>query len=209
MKITIDTRTRTINIDTGVFRTNNMVDRNGRPHVPEGTSKGGQFAPKGGASGGTSKQQKIDADTKNFGHQIDKLLRGELGWHEQLQIYSIVPSVYQKLGFKRLPVKITQKIFHKVTHGQHCVPLNVMRQMPTIMRDPAYIFKSDSHPEDGSVVIVTDKKDMDGDRIIVVMRPASDGTFHTIPSAYGKQRFEQFFKNNIEKNLLYKKQESL
>lgn len=159
----------------------------------------GEFAPKG-----TGHQQKQDSDTRTLGTQIDKLLRGELNRYEQLRIFDTVPSIYQRLGFQKLPVRMTQFVFNKTTNGKHCVPVNVVRELPSIMRNPVCIMKSSSHTTDGSVVILTDKRDEDGDLIIIIMRPATDGTFHTIPSLYGKEQILNFIREN-KKNIIYKR----
>lgn len=193
--ININTITRTINIHTGEFCMENITKQqfsedkvNRRPN--------GEFAPKGAETATV----KTDQDTTNLGKQIDKALRGELKRQEQLQVFKIIPALYQSLGFKRQPVLMSQFVFNKATKDKHSVSVNAIRALPQLLRNPICIL--DSKTEQGTKIAIINKKDIDGRQIIVVLRQSNDGNYIAIPSLYGKDDVVKLIKSS---KIIYKR----
>ena len=195
MKITIDTRTRTVNIDTGVVHISNFTKADFDENKIS-RRLNGEFAPKG--CGGAS--AKTDTDTHSLGQQIDKALRGELKRQEQLQVFKTIPALYQSLGFKRQPVLMSQFVFSKATKDKHSVPVNAIRELPQLLRHPVCVLESKTEKQ--TKVAVINKKDNDGRQIIVALRPSNSGNYVAIPSLYGKDDIIKLIKSS---KIIYKR----
>ena len=161
-----------------------------------------------------NKKTKID---NTFATQIDEILNGTFPKRDMLVVSKNTPLILQKIGLKNLPITITQKHFETITKafGQykkanyHNLGIDIVKQLPKAIENPLNILKSDT--KYSSVVIVTELFDKNDNIIIVSIKIDGKGMVkdiqidtHVMTSAYGKDNYETFMKNNIVKgNLLY------
>lgn len=111
-----------------------------------------------------------------------------------------LPAVYKSLGWKSGLVKTNRKVLLKDTITKHNVDIDTVERLPELYSDPLMVFQSATEPD--RLVAVLDATDKKGDQIIVALSPNKKeiGGYHFIPSFYGKEKFQRFLKDNIDKN---------
>ena len=111
-----------------------------------------------------------------------------------------LPAVYKSLGWKSGLVKTNRKVLLKDTLTKHNVDIDTVERLPELYSDPLMVFQSATEPD--RLVAVLDATDKNGDQIIVALSPNKKeiGGYHFIPSFYGKEKFQRFLKDNIDKN---------
>lgn len=111
-----------------------------------------------------------------------------------------LPAVYKSLGWKSGLVKTNRKVLLKDTITKHNVDIDTVERLPELYSDPLMVFQSATEPD--RLVAVLDATDKNGDQIIVALSPNKKemGGYHFIPSFYGKEKFQRFLKDNIDKN---------
>ena len=161
-----------------------------------------------------NKKNKVD---NIFAKQIDEILNGTFPKRNMLVVSKNTPLILQKIGLKDLPITMTQKHFETITkaYGQykkanyHNLGIDIVKQLPSAIANPLNILKSNT--KSTSVVIVTELSDKNENNENASIKINGKGMVKDIQidtnvmtSAYGKDNYETFMKNNIVKgNLLY------
>lgn len=92
-----------------------------------------------------------------------------------------------------------QVTYHNKNHN---ISNNTIENLPELLYDPQYIFKSSTQP--GRYVGVLNDVDSQGRQILGILSP--DGQVNFVPSAYGRNNFNKFLNDQINAgNLLYNK----
>ena len=161
-----------------------------------------------------NKKNKVD---NIFAKQIDEILNGTFPKRNMLIVSKNTPLILQKIGLKDLPITMTQKHFETITkaYGQykkanyHNLGIDIVKQLPSAIANPLNVLKSST--TNNSIVIITELIDNQDRPIIVSIKINGKGQINDInistnvmTSAYGRNNYEVFMKNNIVKgNLLY------
>lgn len=153
---------------------------------------------------------------QSFSEQVDDVLKGIYPKRDMLVVCNHTPHILQKIGLRNLPITMTQKHLYTITNeigkydhvNYHNIDISVMKQIPKILENPLYVFKSDT--KDDSIVVVTDLIDSQDRPIIVSIKIDGKGQINDIQidtnvmtSVYGRNNFKKFMQDNILKgNLL-------
>lgn len=112
-----------------------------------------------------------------------------------------------EVGLENVGMYLTGATFDKVTKNKHNVSEKTFRNLPNLLKDPLYIFKS-STVEGSFVGVLDDVEESKGIKktLIAIVKPIKNKiAINLIPSVYGKDPdfpYREVFKNN----LLYEKQ---
>lgn len=115
------------------------------------------------------------------------------------------PEVFKAVGIPDLPVVISRDTVRKATNGvKHNVPIDVVRNLPSLLADPAMIFDSDSVA--GAKVVAIESVDASGRPVIVALQVAQKARsnqleVNRIASIYGRDKV-QAVQSWIDKGLL-------
>lgn len=115
------------------------------------------------------------------------------------------PEVFKAVGIPDLPVVISRDTVRKATNGiKHNVPVEVVRNLPALLADPAMIFDSDSVA--GAKVVAIESVDASGRPVIVALQVAQKARsnqleVNRIASIYGRDKV-QAVQSWIDKGLL-------
>lgn len=115
------------------------------------------------------------------------------------------PEVFKAVGIPDLPVVISRDTVRKATNGiKHNVPVEVVRNLPALLADPAMIFDSDSVA--GAKVIAVESTDASGRPVIVALQVAQKARsnqleVNRIASIYGRDNV-QVMQSWVDKGLL-------
>lgn len=153
----------------------------------------------------------------NFSKQVDEVMNGTYPKRDMLVVSQSTPKIIQELGIKDLPITMTQKHLDTIINKQgdrknahyHGLGVDLVKQIPEALSRPLNVLQSDT--KDNSIVVVTDLADNQERPIIASIEINGKGTIQNIridsnvmTSAYGRNNYDSFMKNNIAKgNLLY------
>jgi hypothetical protein len=118
-----------------------------------------------------------------------------------ITVLNTTTTLLRKLGLPNLPIKIRARSLDKIL-GTHDVNTQTAKQIPLLLANPVIVFES-TH-KDGSLVIVSDNFNDNGNAFIGALRPGSKDThiyINEIPSAYHKDD-KSSIKNWFDKGLL-------
>ena len=157
-------------------------------------------------------------DEKNlFTIQIDEVINGTFPERNMLIVRENTPQVLQDIGLRNLPITITQKHLETITKDKgrykssnyHDLGIELVKQLPKAIENPINVIKSNT--DGNSIVVITNLVDNQDRPVIASIK--RDGTSriddifidsNVLTSAYGRNNFAKFIKDNIDKgNLLY------
>ncbi len=149
------------------------------------------------------KQDKKGRWTKeNYNAEIDRILKGELKSADRIKVVEHPSAPWLKAGLQDAEMFMSVKTYDKATTDKHNVSEETMRNLPDLIDDPLYIFKSSTVP--GSYVgVLDDYEEENGIKkpLIAVVKPEHGKIdVNLIPSVYGKDPdfpYREVFKNNL------------
>ena len=117
------------------------------------------------------------------------------------------PECLLELGCNDWPMLIREShLYHIMSESGHDIPFQQVSRLPELLKHPAFILRSFSHPEN-SVVMVTSETDSRNRPIIVPVNLQGDGRYHNkwvssnqISSAYGRNSFRAFLSRAFQEN---------
>lgn len=152
-----------------------------------------------------------------FSNQIDEVLNGTFPKRNMLTISENTPQILQEIGLKDLPITMTQKHLETITKdsGQykganyHNLGIDLVKQLPNAISNPLNILKSNT--DNNSIVVITELADNQDRPVIASIKIDGKGMVqgikidsNVLTSAYGRNNYDKFMKDNIAKgNLLY------
>ena len=139
---------------------------------------------------------------ENYNAEIDKILKGELKSADVIKVVEHPSEPWLKAGLQDAEMFMSVKTYSKATTDKHNVSEETMRNLPDLIDDPLYIFKSSTVP--GSYVgVLDDYEEENGVKkpLIAVVKPEHGKIdVNLIPSVYGKDPdfpYREVFKNNL------------
>lgn len=139
---------------------------------------------------------------ENYNAEIDKILKGELKSADVIKVAEHPSEPWLKAGLQDAEMLMSVKTYDKATTDKHNVSEKTMRNLPDLINDPLYIFKSSTVP--GSYVgVLDDYEEENGAKkpLIAVVKPEHGKIdVNLIPSVYGKDPdfpYREVFKNNL------------
>ena len=176
---------------------------------------------------------RIDGDTvfedgakfsvnKSFGKQVDDVLENKMDTGYKAYL-GTVSNLLAKCGFDAdLPLLMSQGHIRDIVHPKssdntrwHGIDKDIVKQIPTLIKEPVMIYDSISDDSENTVCVVTNKKDSDGLPIIIAIKANStdnvkflDVEIHKannsnyVASMYGKNNFSNHFKSIIDNDAL-------
>lgn len=139
---------------------------------------------------------------ENYNTEIDKILKGELKSADRIKVVEHPSEPWLKAGLQDAEMLMSVKTYSKATTDKHNVSEETMRNLPDLIDDPLYIFKSSTVP--GSYVgVLDDYEEENGIKkpLIAVVKPEHGKIdVNLIPSVYGKDPdfpYREVFKNNL------------
>ena len=139
---------------------------------------------------------------ENYNAEIDKILKGELKSADVIKVVEHPSEPWLKAGLQDAEMLMSVKTYDKATTDKHNVSEETMRNLPDLINDPLYIFKSSTVP--GSYVgVLDDYEEENGVKkpLIAVVKPEHGKIdVNLIPSVYGKDPdfpYREVFKNNL------------
>ena len=139
---------------------------------------------------------------ENYNAEIDKILKGELKSADVIKVVEHPSEPWLKAGLQDAEMLMSVKTYSKATTDKHNVSEETMRNLPDLIDDPLYIFKSSTVP--GSYVgVLDDYEEENGVKkpLIAVVKPEHGKIdVNLIPSVYGKDPdfpYREVFKNNL------------
>ena len=169
-----------------VFNSKTVVQNynQNQPRVPKGNPNGGQWT------------------KENYNAEIDRILKGELKSADRIKVVEHPSRPWLKAGLQDAEMFMSVKTYDKATTDKHNVSEETMRNLPDLINDPLYIFKSSTVP--GSYVgVLDDYEEENGVKkpLIAVVKPEHGKIdVNLIPSVYGKDPdfpYREVFKNNL------------
>ena len=158
-------------------------------------------------------QKKVLKTNVSFSQQIDDVLSGIDTQSTHLRVMG-VPFILREVGASNKDLYIVashlKSILSKNTKNphNHGLDVDIIKQLPELLADPVFVM--DSLTRDDSVVVVTTATNNNAEPIIAAIRfydRAVDNKFvitdaNVITSVYGKERFNNFIKNNLEQGAI-------
>ena len=139
---------------------------------------------------------------ENYNAEIDRILKGELKSADRIKVVEHPSAPWLKAGLQDAEMFMSVKTYGKATTDKHNVSEETMRNLPDLIDDPLYIFKSSTVP--GSYVgVLDDYEEENGIKkpLIAVVKPEQGKIdVNLIPSVYGKDPdfpYREVFKNNL------------
>ncbi len=147
---------------------------------------------------------KIKAEAEKFSRSIAGLQNRTINTGKPVEVCS-TPKIMEQLGYKQLPITVTAKILAKAwikgkrhypelkDSGKHRLTTTQLRQLPYKIAEPIMVLESAKG--DGSIVLMLDMKDKDGDTVAVVISPDKINAHHkvnAIATIHGKDRDEWY-----------------
>ena len=139
---------------------------------------------------------------ENYNAEIDRILKGELKSADRIKVVEHPSEPWLKAGLQDAEILMSVKTYSKATTDKHNVSEETMRNLPDLIDDPLYIFKSSTVP--GSYVgVLDDYEEENGVKkpLIAVVKPEHGKIdVNLIPSVYGKDPdfpYREVFKNNL------------
>ena len=139
---------------------------------------------------------------ENYNAEIDRILKGELKSADRIKVVEHPSEPWLKAGLQDAEMLMSVKTYDKATTDKHNVSEETMRNLPDLINDPLYIFKSSTVP--GSYVgVLDDYEEENGVKkpLIAVVKPEHGKIdVNLIPSVYGKDPdfpYREVFKNNL------------
>lgn len=139
---------------------------------------------------------------ENYNAEIDRILKGELKSADRIKVVEHPSTPWLKAGLQDAEMLMSVKTYSKATTDKHNVSEETMRNLPDLINDPLYIFKSSTVP--GSYVgVLDDYEEENGVKkpLIAVVKPEHGKIdVNLIPSVYGKDPdfpYREVFKNNL------------
>lgn len=144
---------------------------------------------------------------EDFNKELDKYLQGKYTSADNLKVLSHPSKPWLEVGLENVRMYLTSATFDKATKNKRNVSEKTFRNLPNLLKDPLYIFKS-STVEGSFVGVLDDFEESKGIKktLIAIVKPIKNKiAINLIPSVYGKDPdfpYREVFKNN----LLYEKQ---
>lgn len=160
-------------------------------------------------TGQNQMSEQIQIDTENFSKQIDNVQN--IKENNDLVVLSSTPQIYKELGLDDLPMTITKNhtiwaMTEKSDANSHLHGLNkeIVKQIPEALTRPLNVVESGS--KSGSIVVITELADNDGNLVIVPIKVNGKANVNEIEidsnvltSIYGKDNdYDKWMKKNIE-----------
>ncbi|HPX31374.1 MAG TPA: hypothetical protein PKW92_09850 [Smithella sp.] len=138
---------------------------------------------------------------------VEDTLREAAAWADKMDDYAAgniparsvitigkTPAVLEALGAEQLPLVITKETIDKITQDKHSIPIEQLKQIPTLIADPIMVFDSTAQPE--SFVVMTELK-QEGKTVIAAVHLKKEmgrNVVNNIASVYGKDSDKIFIK---------------
>ncbi len=190
---------------------NTIQGRNSNFNVNEGVD---QFTIKNNVS---VNNQNIQNDSDIFSKQVDEVVNGTFPERNMLTVSENTPQILQEIGFKNLPITLTQKHLETITQkngkygdaNYHDLGIDLVKQLPNAIANPLNVLKSNTN--DNSIVVITELADNQDRPVIASIKIDGTGRINDVfinsnvlTSAYGRNNYDKFMQDNISKgNLLY------
>lgn len=146
---------------------------------------------------------------EDYNAEIDKILKGEYPRGKQIKVKDKPSEIWLNAGLQDAEMMMPVGVYEKSTTEKHNVSEKTMRNLPDLLDDPLYIFKSSTHP-DSFVGVLDDFEDSNGIKkpLIAAVKPVGGQTeINILTSIYGKDK--DFTNREILKgNLLYDKSQN-
>ena len=139
---------------------------------------------------------------ENYNAEIDRILKGELKSADRIKVVEHPSEPWLKAGLQDAEMLMSVKTYGKATTDKHNVSEETMRNLPDLIDDPLYIFKSSTVP-DSFVGVLDDYEEENGIKkpLIAVVKPEHGKIdVNLIPSVYGKDPdfpYREVFRNNL------------
>ncbi|MBQ8677410.1 MAG: hypothetical protein IJ529_02940, partial [Alphaproteobacteria bacterium] len=133
-------------------------------------------------------------DIRKYRDFLKKAVRGELNSKTMLQVSSVTPEVYKRLGIADKPLNMKQSVLKKGNIEKHDVPYSVFEDMPELVSDPILVLNSKT--VDGSLVAVLDAQDENGDTVVAIIEP-KEGAYNVIPSVHGRENLQNLINTSV------------
>lgn len=150
-----------------------------------------------------------NTSSKKYNEEIDKIKSGEYPRGKQITVVDKPSAVWKNAGLQDKKIVLPAAVYLKATQEKHNVDEDTMRNLPQLLEDPPFIFKSSTEPNSFVGVLDAVEKDKDGDKpLIVAVKPVNDHVeVNIITSAYGKD--PDFVNRELKKgNLLYRRKKT-
>ena len=147
---------------------------------------------------------KADGSIQTFKEQLFDLDHGQYDFRYPMVI-SLTSEYFEYLGNtdNEKPVVINPNKVLEIT-GSHALKITDLAELKELVVESGLAFDSLTH--ETSRVIVLDKEDDAGDRVIAVMRLDAEATFlsvNRISSVYGKERFVRFVERTYDADKMF------
>lgn len=90
------------------------------------------------------------------------------------------PDIFQKVGLSALPLTMDQVHVDYALNGtkdaDHQLGAALLKQLPTLMKDPVAIIESSTHPDNSVMAIV--KGEVNGKQVTAAVRVGGTGVLH-------------------------------
>lgn len=155
--------------------------------------------------------ERIAQAEKQLSADIEAHLSGTLPRGRMIS-FGYPSDILQKYGVPNLEMRMPTHKFDMSTHRKaidgniHNVPDNVIKKVPSLLRNPKMIMKSATKGfEDSRYVVQLNKFDADGNPVLVIIDyNSANRNINLIPSIYGKEEFNKFLLDNYQ-NIIYRK----
>lgn len=168
------------------------------------------------------KELSLDENQKRLSEDIDKVLNNKLEIYKSVLVLNHTPKILTEAGLEDLPILFSQNHIRSCLHEKekgnknwHGLKKEDLLDIPKQLENPAVIM--DSFTRDDSVVIVTDRVDIDNLPIIAILKANGQGNYdietinsNYLTSVYGRTNFKDFLNRGIEENkILYLNKEKI
>ena len=148
----------------------------------------------------------VENDNMKFGKQVDDLRNGKFNRQNELIVLENTPQILLDLGLDNHPITIRPRkletIYNETSERKKDHPHGLgelVKEIPEALKRPLNVVESVTRP--GSIVVVTDLADKNGDIVVVSINPNDKGQLeiddittnkdvNKLTSAYGKREYD-------------------
>lgn len=146
---------------------------------------------------------------EDYNAEIDKVIAGQYPRGKQIRVKDKPSEVWLNSGLQDAEMMLPVAVYEKSTTEKHNVSEDTMRNLPDLLDNPLYIFKSSTQPN-SFVGVLDDFEDDNGIKkpLIAAVKPVSDQTeVNILTSVYGKDT-DFINRETLKGNLLYDKSQN-
>lgn len=146
---------------------------------------------------------------EDYNAEIDKVVAGQYPRGKQIRVKDKPSEVWLKAGLQEAEMMLPVGVYEKSTVDKHNVSEETMRNLPDLLDNPLYIFKSSTQP-DSFVGVLDDFEEDNGIKkpLIAAVKPVDGQTeVNILTSIYGKDN-DFTNRETLKGNLLYDKSQN-